>query len=335
MRDPLAARLEAIAAEARTQLRAHHAEARLLEGGDWSRGFAVESQGTVHAVRGPGWLAAPLLGPHGALGVLQVGDKREGDFDADDERALGRLAAHAAIAIQHARLEEERERLVAIALETEERTRARIAELLHDEVLQDLLVARQDLAEALAGDDAPSEALVRDAHVALERASRALRERLADLYPVASAPVGLQAGLRAAAEAAAGRGGFALELDLEGAGDAADPLLLALGRELLANAARHAHARRVRVALKVRPDGVRLEVADDGRGIAAGRRREAARGGHLGLVSVEQRVAAVAGRMGIESRPGAGTRAWVELPRERPIGGDPPSADGAARTLAG
>ncbi|HTI34570.1 MAG TPA: PAS domain S-box protein, partial [Miltoncostaea sp.] len=53
------------------------------------------------------------------------------------------------------RLAELRGRLVADALDAEDRARQRIAEALHDDVLQDLLSARQDLAEAL--EEAPRE----------------------------------------------------------------------------------------------------------------------------------------------------------------------------------
>ena len=50
-----------------------------------------------------------------------------------------------------------------------------------------------------------------------------------------------------------------------------DELLLSLARELLANAARHAEASRVDVAVRREPGEVVLSVADDGAGFAPGR----------------------------------------------------------------
>lgn len=80
-----------------------------------------------------------------------------------------------------------------------------------------------------------------------------------------------------------------------------DDVLLSVARELLANVARHADARRVV-----------LEVADDGRGFA-----EAPAAGHLGLTLVAERVRSAGGQLRIDSAPGAGTRVRVVIPTGR------------------
>ncbi|MHC5539105.1 hybrid sensor histidine kinase/response regulator, partial [Singulisphaera rosea] len=55
-----------------------------------------------------GWLAAPLVGRNGKnMGLIQLADKKDGEFDADDEAILVQLSQLAAIAIQNARLNEE------------------------------------------------------------------------------------------------------------------------------------------------------------------------------------------------------------------------------------
>jgi len=48
-------------------------------------------------------------------------------------------------------LSQARGRLVVQAIEADERARKRVSEALHDHAIQDLLTARQDLAEARAG----------------------------------------------------------------------------------------------------------------------------------------------------------------------------------------
>ncbi|MDG3008234.1 PAS domain-containing hybrid sensor histidine kinase/response regulator [Paludisphaera mucosa] len=57
---------------------------------------------------GGGWLAAPLLGRNGRnLGLLQLADKLDGEFTADDEAMLVQLSRLAAIAVENARLYQE------------------------------------------------------------------------------------------------------------------------------------------------------------------------------------------------------------------------------------
>ena len=55
-----------------------------------------------------GWLAAPLFGRNGkSLGLLQLADKDEGEFTAEDEAILVQLSRLAAIAIENATLYDE------------------------------------------------------------------------------------------------------------------------------------------------------------------------------------------------------------------------------------
>jgi serine phosphatase RsbU (regulator of sigma subunit) len=62
-----------------------------------------------------GWLAAPLIGPHGALlGLIQVSDRRAGDFTAEDEAVLVQLAGIASSALHRFRLHEERAQVAEV-----------------------------------------------------------------------------------------------------------------------------------------------------------------------------------------------------------------------------
>jgi len=52
-----------------------------------------------------GWLAAPLVARDGTnLGLIQLSDKYDGEFDAADEAAVVQLASHAALALENLRL---------------------------------------------------------------------------------------------------------------------------------------------------------------------------------------------------------------------------------------
>jgi PAS domain S-box-containing protein len=211
------------------------------------------------------------------------------------------------------RLAEDRGRLVADALNAEDRARQRIAEALHDDVLQDLLVARQDIAEAMSADDARE--YVDRAHEGITRATASLRQSVGELHPVTLTHGGLRAALRTFAEHAARRGDFELDLRVEPeATGAHDRLLLALVREALTNVERHAGATAVCVAVTRRAGAIELVVRDDGRGIPPGREEEALQGGHIGLASARERVRALDGEFRVESAPGRGTRLFARLP---------------------
>jgi two-component system NarL family sensor kinase len=198
--------------------------------------------------------------------------------------------------------------LVVQVMRAEDEGRRRIAQLIHDDSLQTLLAANQELIEA-----APGRAQVTRAHEVVEGAIARLREAMMALHPVTLEEGGLEQALGAVARQAARQGGFELsiEIDPEAVG-VADEVFLAVGRELLTNAARHAGASRVSVRLARHGDEVDLTISDDGRGFAPERRAEALAEGHIGLASVSQRMRSAGGTLEIESSP-AGTTARTRV----------------------
>lgn len=91
--------------------------------------------------------------------------------------------------------------------------------------------------------------------------------------------------------------------------------LLRVAQEALANIAKHAGARRVGLTLSYMEDVVTLDVRDDGAGFDpdAVRSSDPDVGG-FGLTGMRQRVRRVAGRVDIESEPGAGTAVSASVP---------------------
>lgn len=81
-------------------------------------------------------------------------------------------------------------------------------------------------------------------------------------------------------------------------------------QEALDNVIRHADAREVRVSIQRERGRVVLEVVDDGRGFDLP--LEGTRG--LGLLELEERIAALGGRIDITSAPSRGTRLRVDIP---------------------
>ena len=199
--------------------------------------------------------------------------------------------------------------LVAQVLDAEDAARRRIAQLIHDDALQNLLAANQELMEA-----APGRIQVQRAHEVVEGTIARLREAMMALHPVTLEQGGFETALGAVARQAARQGGFDVELDIDPqAVDIADAMLLAIARELLTNAARHAKAEEVTVKLSKREDALELEITDDGRGFEAGRREEALSEGHIGLASVHERVRSFNGTFAVESSE-SGTRAVASIP---------------------
>ena len=208
-------------------------------------------------------------------------------------------------------LSEARGRLVAQAIEAEERARKRVSEALHDHAIQDLLTARQDLAEARSGN---ASALDR-AELAVRQALGQLRSTVSDLHPYLLDHLDLQAALETIAAQHAAHGGYQAVIDTDpGALGTHDQLIAALARELLSNAAQHANASRVTLHLARHDQSIILDVADDGCGFTAQQQTDALRAGHIGLAASRERVEASGGSLQITSHPGHGTRVRCLLP---------------------
>jgi two-component system NarL family sensor kinase len=222
---------------------------------------------------------------------------------------LAALCAHLYVRERRARESSEQvEALMAQVLEADERSRREIAENLHDQALQTLLAANQDLLEA-----APGRSGVMRAHEIVAATIDEIRETVSALHPVTLSEGGLATALAAVARRAERQGGFECKLDIDpNVTGENDVLLLAIARELLTNAAKHSGAKVVRLRIAREGSDAVLEVADDGRGIAPGRREDALREGHIGLASISHRLENAGGSF--ELRADEGTSAVVRVP---------------------
>jgi len=222
-------------------------------------------------------------------------------------------------------LAQARGELVSQLMLAEERTRSRIAQVLHDDALQRLLAAHQDLLEAAPGREGATRAL----H-ALEGTIERVREAVAALHPVTHQQGDLRTALSAIVRQHATRGGFRYTVRVEpDASGLEDELVLSAAQELVNNVAKHASASRCSVSVERHGDSINLEVADDGVGIPEGRQESALREGHIGLASTVQRMKAIGGDGEVSSTVGKGTAVRASIPisakaSEAPPGADPP-----------
>ena len=265
-------------------------------------------------------VAVVIDGPETPFGVLGAMSERPHHFSEDDIAFLTAIANVLADAVERAFAEREianisaaRGRLVAQAIDAEDRARRNISEALHDGALQELLAVRNVLF-AMAGRGGDEEALA-SAQDGLTAILAHLREVMSALHPTILHYGGLEAALRAVAEQEFAGREFASHVEVEpDAAGAHDELILSLCRELLANAARHAKASRVDVAVRCESGDVVLSVEDDGAGFAPGRLEAAFSTGGIGLASCRERVEALGGGLSVRTAPGAGTRVAARIP---------------------
>src|SRR5215207_1196309 len=238
------------------------------------------------------FLGVPIVARGGIIGALYLTDKEGADAFSDaDERLIRLLAAHAAIAIENARLHE-RSRELSIVEE-----RNRLARELHDAVTQQLfgvVLAAQSAGELIArGEPAAGEEVERVQALA-RGAMQELRKHVDVLRRVTGRPI----ELRIAAPPPLGA--------------AAAGQVFRIAQEALQNALRHAEAERIEVRLEGAGGKLVLTVADDGRGFDAS--APMLRSRRLGLTSMEERAAEVGGRLAVRSQPGEGTTVRLEAP---------------------
>lgn len=258
-------------------------------------------------------LGVPILSKGEVVGLFYLADKRgAAGFDDADEQVIQLLAAHAAVAIENARLYELRRELTVID------ARERMARELHDSMSQTLfsLVLNAEAAAAAVRTDLAAAGVHLDTVKQLARATQAeLRALIAGLRPPALEDEGLAATLAKHVEVLRTAQRTPVELHVSGAGRMeleAARQVLRVAQEALQNALRHAHARAIRVELTQRGTGVVLTVRDDGVGFdpAGG----AARTRRLGLTSMRERAAAIGGHLAVTSAPGRGTTVRLEVP---------------------
>lgn len=213
----------------------------------------------------------------------------------------------------------------------QEEERRRIARELHDSVNQELgaisialsTLGRRPSARAadLAGDLARLQE--RASHLANE-----IRHLSHTLHPGVLQYVGLVAALEGYCEDFEAEHGLGVTFraaeDLGAVPIDRSLCLYRAAQEALGNVAKHAKARLVRVTVARDNGAVLLTVADDGCGFDLAEAR--GRGG-LGLISLDERVHLVGGKVTIDSRPFGGTEVRIAVPLPERPGAVP---DGAA-----
>jgi signal transduction histidine kinase len=257
-------------------------------------------------------LTLPLHGNNGIIGVLDVVNKA-GGFHADDVRVMGVFANQAAMAIEHARLQQQAEQLAVLE------ERQRLARELHDSVTQSLysvnLYANAAALALAAGKKEVAAGYLKELQETAQEGMRDMRLLIFELHPPVLEAEGLVAALQTRLAAVEDRAGLQTQFRVEGERRlpiAVEEDLYWIAQEALNNVRKHAAARHVAVHLHFTATAVQLEVVDDGVGFDWPTVRREGRGSG-GLRSIAERTARLGGRLTHESTPGAGTRLSVEV----------------------
>lgn len=266
------------------------------------------------------FLGVPIMAGNDVLGNLYLTDKLAGnssdsqvvEFSAGDQRLVEMLAAHAAVAIQNARLYEQIGRLAIVE------ERSRIGMDLHDGVIQSIYAVGLTLESArLLLPEDPNEAnhIILQAIAGLNEAIRDIRNFILDLRPQRFAG-DLNIALARLIREFQANAMVPVTFSANKATLSAMPLPIArtifiTTQEALANIARHARATHVTVEIWQEPELAILCVEDNGIGFNL--TEEVQSVGH-GLANMRSRAEELNGTCIIQSTPGSGTQICLRIP---------------------
>ncbi len=267
----------------------------------------------------------PLVHGSDLVGVIECGARVRGDLTETDHDLLATLGRQAALALRNARLaadlSDQLELMRVQALElaesrarivrAQDAERKRIERDLHDGVQQQLVNLAARLRRATRMRPPDLQRSVQELAGEAEETVFALQDFSRGIYPSVLSDEGLAPALWSHAQ----RLPVSVELDVapdvagQRFGREREAALYFVALEAIVNAQKHASADRIQVSLRRAGPNLRLEVIDDGRGLATPGRTDG-----TGMQNMKDRVAALGGRFEVRSRPGQGTHVVAAIP---------------------
>jgi signal transduction histidine kinase len=256
------------------------------------------------------FLGMPIKVRGRVYGNLYLTEKRgAAEFTPEDEEAVVTLAAQAGVAIENARLHEDLRRLAVLE------DRERIAQELHDGVIQSLFAVGMGLQAAGAMADDPE--TVRDRlDAAVNDVDRVIRDLRNYIFGLGGGPADreLSRALHGLADELRRGSDIAIRVEVDPAAAAALASratdILQFAREALTNAVRHSGAATASLLVSRHEGSYVLEVDDDGKGFDP----EGAEGRGRGLGNLRTRAQTLGADLDIDSEPGRGTRVRLRVP---------------------
>ncbi len=252
----------------------------------------------------------PLIYHDRLIGVLRLDHPERGYFNSSHASLGMAFANQAAIAIENARIHEQVQQLVAL------QERQKLARELHDSVSQALYGIALGARTAQMRLEREPDKLAEPLDYILSLAESGLSEMRAlifELRPESLQNEGLVVAITKQADSLRARYKLEVMTDLGSEPDISldwKEALYRVTQEALQNIARHSHATKVEVRLHQNESCIVLEIHDNGKGFDTSREYP----GHLGLQSMQERVAQIDGNFTMVSQPGMGTTISVSLP---------------------
>lgn len=204
--------------------------------------------------------------------------------------------------------------------EAQEEERRRLARELHDGTIQSLIALKQRVQMArITISDEPAKQVLKSLETLTEQTIEDLRRTTRALRPIYLEDLGLVTALEVLAREAKETTSVTISFSSQGdeirLSTSIELALYRIAQEALSNVARHANASQAVLSVHFKPDGVILQVIDNGRGFQVPTHPgEFAPSGHFGLLGLYERAELIGASLEIRSKFGEGTDLTVQLP---------------------
>jgi signal transduction histidine kinase len=254
-------------------------------------------------------LSMPVMHQGELLGAIAIRMPKGEPLRPAGRQLVADVASQAGLVLSNAGLIEDlrasRQRLVT----AQDEARRRLERNIHDGAQQDLvaLAIKAKLAATTIDDD-PAKQILSELQADAVGALENLRELARGIYP----PLLADLGLAAALNAQAGKSALPVTVQADGVGrfpQDTEAAVYFCCLEALQNTAKYAHATQARICLQTANGTLCFTVSDDGSGYDA---RHTSTGS--GLRNMADRLAALGGRLEVQSAPGQGTTITGHLP---------------------
>jgi signal transduction histidine kinase len=255
-------------------------------------------------------LSVPVVHQGELLGAISIKMPKDEPLRPAGQQLVADVASQAGLALSNAGLIEDlrasRQRLVT----AQDEERRRLERNIHDGAQQDLvaLAIKVQLADMTVEDPAQTRQILGELRADTAGALENLRDLARGIYP----PLLADLGLAAALNAQAGKSAVPVAVEADGIGrypQEAEAAVYFCCLEALQNTTKYAHASTARICLQAQNGTLRFTVSDDGTGYNT---RHTPMGS--GLRNMADRLAALGGRLEVQSAPSQGTTITGHLP---------------------
>jgi signal transduction histidine kinase len=252
--------------------------------------------------------------------LASTNEQLQAEID-ERERSDQRLAV-AAVRLARAK-RRARERVLEARFTAQLEERTRLAREIHDTLLQGFTGVSLQLLAAMEGgrrsDPSDFTASLSGVLALAQKTLADARQAVWDMRPVALEEGGddFAVALASALDRSVAGTPLALDYLVRGVPRTLRPeletVVFRVAQEAITNVVKHAAANTAHVTLCYEDRGVRLTVADDGRGFSVDPDRRTY-AGHWGLLGMRERASQLHGKLVVRSAPGAGTKVVLRVP---------------------